>query len=83
MSATGQVHLIDTHFVNKNKPQVFVDVGYGIKDGKPAGDINFEDLAEKVAGISPVPGGVGPVTVACIFDNLRVLLENEEKLIGV
>ncbi|HMT26725.1 MAG TPA: bifunctional 5,10-methylenetetrahydrofolate dehydrogenase/5,10-methenyltetrahydrofolate cyclohydrolase [Candidatus Absconditabacterales bacterium] len=83
VSATGQAHLVDQNFINSTKSQIFVDVGYAMKDGKPTGDMNAEALAGKVAGLSPVPGGVGPVTVACIFDNLRVLLENDEKLLGI
>ncbi len=53
-----------------------IDVGINrLEDGKVVGDIDF-DNARKVAGyISPVPGGVGPMTVACLMRNTYVAAE--------
>ena len=76
ISCTGKIHLVDDSFLNESGNQILVDVWYGYKDGKPVGDINFEKVENKVQAISPVPGGVGPLTVACLFDNIFVLKKN-------
>jgi len=72
-SSTGKVHLIDDAFVRDDMSQIIVDVGYGHIDGKPVGDVNIDTIKDKVASYTPVPGGVGPLTVACLFDNVFVL----------
>ncbi|MFZ2151470.1 MAG: bifunctional 5,10-methylenetetrahydrofolate dehydrogenase/5,10-methenyltetrahydrofolate cyclohydrolase [Candidatus Absconditicoccaceae bacterium] len=78
ISCTGKVHLIDSSFIRDDNSQIIVDVGYGHIDGKPVGDVNFDDIKDKVGYITPVPGGVGPLTVACLFDNIFVLQEYKE-----
>lgn len=70
---TGKVHLIDWSFFRDDKTQIVVDVGYGHIDGKPVGDVNIEDIKDKVAAYTPVPGWIWPLTVACLFDNVFVL----------
>lgn len=49
---------------------IIIDVGVTVIDNKIVGDVDFEDVKDKVAAISPVPGGVGPLTVICLFQNL-------------
>lgn len=73
ISCTWRVHLIDAEFVREDKTQIIVDVGYGHIDGKPVGDVKVSEIADKVAAYTPVPGGVGPLTVACIFANVLSL----------
>lgn len=73
ISSTGKVHLVDDSFIRNDKSQIIVDVWYGHIDGKPVGDVNIETIKDKVAAYTPVPGGVGPLTVACLFDNVFVL----------
>jgi methylenetetrahydrofolate dehydrogenase (NADP+)/methenyltetrahydrofolate cyclohydrolase len=53
------------------KPQVVVvDVGINRLDsGKLVGDVDFESAYEKARFITPVPGGVGPLTIACLLEN--------------
>lgn len=80
ISCTGKVHLIDESFVRDDQSQIVVDVGYGHLDGKPVGDVNVETIKDKVASYSPVPGGVGPITIACLFDNVFILQECQEVL---
>lgn len=80
ISATGKVHLIDDNFLRDDKSQILVDVWWWIKDGKAVGDINFEKVKDKIAYITPVPGGVWPMTVASLFDNIRIL-QNQKHLI--
>lgn len=80
ISSTWKVHLIDDSFVRDDKTQIIIDVGYGHIDEKPVGDVNIETIKDKVASYTPVPGGVGPLTVACIFDNVFVLQWYEDTL---
>ena len=73
ISCTGKIHVIDQDFLRDDNSQIVVDVGYGHIDGKPVGDVNIEAIKDKVAAYTPVPGGVWPLTVACLFDNVFVL----------
>ena len=73
ISCTGKVHLVWPDFFRKDKTQIVVDVGYGHIDGKPVGDVQIEAIADMVASYTPVPGGVWPLTVACLFANIFVL----------
>lgn len=67
--ATGKAHLIKPEHVNNG--QVIIDVGIS-KDleGQILGDVDFENVSKIVKAISPVPGGVGPMTVLALFQNL-------------
>ena len=55
-----------------------------LKDGTIVGDVCFEEVQPLVKAITPVPGGVGPMTVACLFENLvmalgmQIMLDNED-----
>lgn len=80
ISCTGKVHLIDQSFLRDDGSQIVVDVGYGHIDGKPVGDVNIETIQDKVAAYTPVPGGVWPLTVACLFDNVFVLKSYQDIL---
>ncbi len=68
ISAVGKPGLVKSDWV---KPGVIiVDVGINrLPDGKLVGDIDFESVKSKAAWISPVPGGVGPMTVAMLLEN--------------
>ena len=46
-----------------------LDVGINRVDGKLCGDVNFETVKEKAGWISPVPGGVGKMTIAMLMEN--------------
>ncbi|MHB1693265.1 MAG: bifunctional 5,10-methylenetetrahydrofolate dehydrogenase/5,10-methenyltetrahydrofolate cyclohydrolase [bacterium] len=67
ISATGKAHLIDDSFVKDGA--VVIDVGIAKLNGKICGDVNFDTVIEKVSKITPVPGGVGPVTVSVLMEN--------------
>jgi len=59
---------------NLKKGAVIIDVGINKdKDGKIIGDVDTSQLENKAACISPVPGGVGPMTIAMLLDNLLFL----------
>lgn len=79
-SATGKTHLVDTSFLANHKKQVVIDIGYGQLHGKAVGDVNFDEIENKVEHLSPVPWGVGPLTIACLFDNLFDLYEQKDIL---
>ena len=49
---------------------VVIDVGINrLPDGRLVGDVDFEGVREKASYITPVPGGVGPMTVTMLLDN--------------
>ena len=48
---------------------VIIDVGINKQGDKIVGDVNFEEVKDKVKAITPVPGGVGPMTIACLLKN--------------
>jgi methylenetetrahydrofolate dehydrogenase (NADP+)/methenyltetrahydrofolate cyclohydrolase len=48
---------------------VVIDVGINRTDDGLVGDVDFEAAAEHAAAITPVPGGVGPMTIACLLRN--------------
>ncbi len=67
--ATGQPRLIKKKHVQAK--QIVIDVGITLdKKGKLVGDVDYNNVAGRVKAISPVPGGVGPLTVAALFLNL-------------
>ena len=48
---------------------VVIDVGVNRVDGKQVGDVDFDNVEYKVKAITPVPGGVGPMTITCLMEN--------------
>ena len=46
-------------------------------DGKLVGDVDFDEVSKIVSAISPVPGGIGPMTVASLFQNLLEAYRNQ------
>ena len=67
ISATGVPHLIKEHMVREGA--VVVDVGISRVEGRIVGDVDFERVKEKAYAITPVPGGVGPMTVSALLLN--------------
>ena len=76
VSAVGEPNLITADMVKDDF--IGIDVGISFKDGKLVGDIN-KDAYSKASFITPVPGGVGPMTVAMIIDNLIELKHQKIK----
>lgn len=74
IAAAGVPHLISGKMVKKGV--VALDVGISFKNRKIYGDCNFKEISKKASFITPVPGGVGPVMVV-------KLLENVVKLAGI
>jgi methylenetetrahydrofolate dehydrogenase (NADP+)/methenyltetrahydrofolate cyclohydrolase len=66
--ATGVIDVIDTAWLKPN--QILIDVGmHRLSDGSLRGDVDFTKAEKKVAWISPVPGGVGPMTIISLLEN--------------
>jgi len=59
---------------------VVIDVGINrLDNGKLVGDVDFDSALGRVAAITPVPGGVGPMTIACLLQNTLEACEAQEK----
>lgn len=68
ITAVGSPHLITADYVKDNA--VVIDVGISrLPDGHLTGDVDFEEVKNKVSYITPVPGGVGPLTIAMLMQN--------------
>ena len=77
ISCTWALHLIDDKFINEEKNQILIDVGYGFLNWKSTGDVDFEKVENKVYAISPVPWWVWPMTVASLFGNIFTIWEQK------
>lgn len=67
VAAAGMPELVKKDFV---KPGAAVfDVGVNEKDGKIVGDVAFDEARTVAGAITPMPGGTGPMTVACLIEN--------------
>ena len=59
---------------------VVIDVGINrMPDGKLKGDVDFENVSTKTSYITPVPGGVGPMTIAMLMSNVIKAAKNQNK----
>ena len=70
ISAIGKAKFLDRSYFNPEKKSVVIDVGMNSLDGILAGDVNLGDVIDVVGAITPVPGGVGPMTVISLIENL-------------
>lgn len=78
VSAVGSKNLIGKDYVKSHA--TVIDVAIVKDDDRLCGDVNFEEVKNKVSYISPVPGGVGPLTVAFLLKNtLRAFRMQSEK----
>lgn len=71
--ATGRPHYFGKEYFRDE--QVIIDAGIGFVDGKLAGDVDIASLGDLDVEITPVPGGVGPLTSVLILENLVKLIE--------
>jgi len=76
--AIGQARFLKADMVRPGA--VVVDVGMNrLEDGKLAGDVDFEAVREVAAALTPVPGGVGPMTIACLLENTVLAAERRRQ----
>lgn len=66
--ATGVVNIITKDMVKDGV--IVIDVGINRVNGKLVGDVDFENVKEKASYITPVPGGVGPMTISALIHNV-------------
>ena len=67
VAAAGVASLIKRDWVKDNS--IVIDVGINKQDNKIVGDVSYEEVKDKVKAITPVPGGVGPMTIVCLLKN--------------
>ena len=67
IAAVGVANLVKKDWVKDGS--IIIDVGINKQGDKIVGDVNFEEVKDKVKAITPVPGGVGPMTIACLLKN--------------
>lgn len=75
ISATGVVELVKAEHIKEGA--IVIDVGFGYKDGKPVGDVSYDDVYEKAGAITPVPGGVGSITTAILAEQVAQAAWNQ------
>ncbi len=71
IASVGKPHLVKADWVKKDCVVIDVGINRIMKDGvkKIVGDVDFENIKNKVKAITPVPGGVGPMTISCLLNN--------------
>lgn len=67
VAAVGRAKMVTADMIKEGA--VVIDVGVNRLDDKLVGDVDFEGAKEKAAFITPVPGGVGPMTIASLLEN--------------
>ena len=82
--AIGKANFVKKEMIKDGA--VIIDVGINRTDeGKLTGDVDFENIKDVAGYITPVPGGVGPMTVAMLMNNVikATRLQNKKRLIKV
>jgi methylenetetrahydrofolate dehydrogenase (NADP+)/methenyltetrahydrofolate cyclohydrolase len=85
IAAIGKPRFVTRAFVKSGA--TVIDVGISREEGrgergevsKIVGDVDFEDIAPIAGFITPVPGGVGPMTICCLMQNTVEAAENKKK----
>ena len=67
IAAVGRPRMVEANFVKPGA--VVIDVGINRVDDVLCGDVDFDAVSKVASAITPVPGGVGPMTIACLLDN--------------
>ncbi len=79
VSAIGKAHYLDESYFNPIKNTIVIDVGMNTIDGKLTGDVDQKSIKDVVGAMTPVPGGVGPMTVITLIENLIFATEKQIK----
>ena len=79
VAAVGRPNFVTADMVKENA--VVIDVGINRVDGKLVGDVNFDAVKDKCSAITPVPGGVGPMTIAMLMQNTVTAAKKQNKVI--
>ena len=78
VAAVGRPNFVTADMVKEDA--VVIDVGINRVDGKLVGDVNFSEVCEKASYITPVPGGVGPMTIAMLMQNTLTAAKKQNKV---
>jgi len=77
VAAIGKAKFLDNRFFDINKQATVIDVGMNRdNEGKLCGDVDYEKVFPIVSGITPVPGGIGPLTIIGLLQNLLQATQN-------
>jgi len=79
ISAMGKPHFINKDYISKKNNQIIIDVGISRLNNKTVGDVKFEEVKGIVRAITPVPGGIGPMTILSLANNLVTAAEFQNK----
>lgn len=80
ISAIGKANFVTTDMVKRDA--VVIDVGINrLENGKITGDVDFKNVKEKASYITPVPGGVGPMTIAMLMNNVIKATKRQNNMI--
>lgn len=79
VAAVGKAKFVTADMVKDGA--VVIDVGMNRTDGKLCGDVDFENVSPKASYITPVPGGVGPMTIATLMQNTLTAAKRQNNLI--
>ena len=79
VAAVGKAKFVTADMVKEGA--VVIDVGMNRVDGKLYGDVDFDGVSKKASAITPVPGGVGPMTIAMLMQNTLTAAKKQNKII--
>lgn len=80
ISAVGKPNFVKANMVKEGA--VVIDVGINRdEDNKLCGDVDFNDVSEHTSFITPVPGGVGPMTINCLMENTVIATKIQNNLL--
>lgn len=78
ITAVGKPHILTKDMLKKDA--ILIGIGMSMdQNGKFVGDYNEEEIKDKASWYTPIPGGVGPVNVACLMENLVIAAEKSLK----
>ncbi len=80
VSALGRPHFIKKEMIKEKA--VLIDIGITKVGTKVLGDIDYEDVKNKASYITPVPGGIGPMTIAFLFKNVLEIFKAKKNHLG-
>ncbi len=80
VAAVGKANFVTADMVKEGA--VVIDVGMNRENGKLCGDVDFEAVKDKCSAITPVPGGVGPMTIAMLMQNTLTAAKKQNNIDG-
>ena len=78
IAAVGRAKFVTADMVKDGA--VVIDVGMNREDGKLCGDVDFVNVKDKCSAITPVPGGVGPMTIATLMQNTLTAAKKQNNI---